>query len=76
MDCSLPGSSVHGILQTRVLEWDALPSQRIFPTQGLNLCLLYLPALAGEFFTISTTWEACGSPYLGKLRVFFYYYYY
>src|SRR5574337_539562 len=24
MDCSLPGSSVHGILQARVLEWDAI----------------------------------------------------
>ena len=24
MDCSLPGSSVHGILQTRVLEWVAI----------------------------------------------------
>ena len=23
MDCSLPGSSVHGIFQTRVLEWGA-----------------------------------------------------
>ena len=23
MDCSLPGSSIHGIFQTRVLEWDA-----------------------------------------------------
>jgi len=23
MDCSLPGSSVHGILQARVLEWGA-----------------------------------------------------
>ena len=23
MDCSLPGSSVHGIFQARVLEWDA-----------------------------------------------------
>ena len=26
MDCSLPGSSVHGISQARVLEWVALPS--------------------------------------------------
>ena len=26
MDCSLPGSSVHGIFQARVLEWGALPS--------------------------------------------------
>ena len=24
MDCSLPGSSVHGICQARVLEWDAI----------------------------------------------------
>jgi len=26
MDCSLPGSSVHGIFQGRVLEWVAFPS--------------------------------------------------
>ena len=25
MDCSLPGSSVHGILQVRILEWVAIP---------------------------------------------------
>ena len=24
MDCSLPGSSVHGILQTKILEWVAI----------------------------------------------------
>ena len=36
MDCNLPGSSVHGILQARILEWVA---QGIFPTQGLNLGL-------------------------------------
>jgi len=28
MDCSLPGSSVHGILQPRILEWAALPFSR------------------------------------------------
>ena len=37
MDCSLPGSSVHGILQARVLEWGAIS----FPTQGLNRGLLH-----------------------------------
>ena len=26
MDCSLPGSSVHEILQARILEWIAIPS--------------------------------------------------
>ena len=28
MDCSLPGSSVHGILQARILEWVAISSSR------------------------------------------------
>ena len=32
--------------------------QGIFQTQGCNLCLLCLPALAGGFFTIRATWEA------------------
>ena len=43
MDCSPLGSSVHGILQARILEWVAVPSSRgIFLTQGLNLHLLRL----------------------------------
>jgi len=28
MDCSLPGSSVNGILQARILAWVAMPSSR------------------------------------------------
>ena len=28
MDCNPPGSSVHGILQARILEWVAMPSSR------------------------------------------------
>ena len=37
MDCSLPGFSIHGIFQARVLEWVAISFSRgIFPTQGLN----------------------------------------
>ena len=28
MDCSLPGASVHGTLQTRILEWVAIPFSR------------------------------------------------
>ena len=43
MDCSPPGSSVHGILQARILEWVTISSSRgVFPTQGLNLCVLCL----------------------------------
>ena len=42
-DYSPPGSSVHGILQARILEWIAiLVLQGVFLIQGLNLCLLYL----------------------------------
>ena len=40
IDCSPPGSSVHGILWARVLEWVVIPFSRgIFPTQGLDLGL-------------------------------------
>ena len=34
MDCSLPGSSVHGILQERVLEWVAIFVRRA-PVHGI-----------------------------------------
>ena len=56
MECSLPGSSVHGILQARILEWVAMPSSR--GSSRWNPSLLHLPALAGGFFTTSATWEA------------------
>ena len=42
MDGSLPGSSVHGILQARILEWGQALLQGILPTQGSKLCLLRL----------------------------------
>ena len=38
MDCSLPGSSVHGIFQARVLEWVAMA----FSENGILLLLLLL----------------------------------
>ena len=36
MDCSPPGSSVHGILQARMLEWVAIPSPGDFPNSGIK----------------------------------------
>ena len=36
MDYSLPGSSIHGILQTRVLEWVAFPSPEDLPNPGIK----------------------------------------
>ena len=43
MDCSPPGSSVHGILQARILKWACHALlQGIFPTQKSNLHFLRL----------------------------------
>ena len=36
MDCSLPGSSVHGIFQARVLEWVAISFSRDLPDPGIK----------------------------------------
>jgi len=33
MDCSLPGSSIHGMFQARVLEWGAIPQSSDFYSQ-------------------------------------------
>ena len=43
MDCSPPGSSDHGILQARILEWFVMPSLKgSFLPQGSNPCLYIL----------------------------------
>ena len=34
MDCSLPGSSIHGIFQVRVLEWGAIAFSNVYIREG------------------------------------------
>ena len=58
LDFSLPGSSVHGILQARILEWLPFPSPGDLPDPGIEPLSLNYPALAGGFFTTSATWKA------------------
>ena len=55
MDCSLPGSFVHRILQARILEWVAIPFSR-----GSSQPRGQTPVscIAGRFFTILATREA------------------
>ena len=36
MDCSLPGSSFHGILQAKILEWVAISFFRDLPNPGIK----------------------------------------
>ena len=48
MDCSLPGSSLHGILQARILERIAISSSRGFFQLRERTCI---SSIAGGFFT-------------------------
>ena len=41
MDCSLPGSSVHGIFQARVLEWGAIAFSDPFVPTPINITDLF-----------------------------------
>jgi len=60
VDCSPPGSSVHGIFQARKLEWVAISYSRDLPDSGMEAASLLSPALAGGFLTT----EAPGSSLL------------
>ena len=57
MDCSPPGSCVHGILQARILEWVAISFSRGSP-QPKDRTLVFYFCIAGRFFTHWVTWEA------------------
>ena len=49
MDHSLPGSSVHGILQARILEWVAILSSRGSSLTGIESTSLTSPVLTVRF---------------------------
>ena len=58
VDCSLPGSSVHGKKGKNTGVGCHALLQGTFLSQGSNLHLLHLLNLAGGFFTTTATWEA------------------
>ena len=49
MDCSLPGSSDHGILKARILEWVGIPSSR---ASSQPRDLTRISCVAGLFFIV------------------------
>ena len=57
MDGSLSGSSVHGILQVRILAWVAMPFSGVSSYPGIEPVSPRSPALTGRFFTTSAAWE-------------------
>ena len=48
MDCILPGSSVHGILQGRILEWVAISSPGDLPHTGIEPTSLYISCIGRQ----------------------------
>ena len=52
MGCSLPGSSVHGILQAWILEWVVMPSSR---GSSHPRDRIWVSCIVGVFFTVSAT---------------------
>ena len=58
MDCSLPGSSVHGICQRRILEWVAIPFSR-GSSQPRDPS--WVSCIAGRLFTIEPLQYLLGS---------------
>ena len=70
MDCSPLGSSVHGILQARILEWVAMPSSKGSPRPRDKTCVSYISytdwqvsplslAPSGKPLCIHTHYQAC-----------------
>ena len=60
MDCSPPGSSVHGILQARILEWVAIP---FFRGSSQPRDRTRVSRTVDRFLTVRATWEAPKVPY-------------
>ena len=51
MDCSLSGSSAHGIFQARILQWGAISFSRASSQPKDQTCISYVSWIAGGFFT-------------------------
>ena len=56
MDCSLPGSSIHGILQARILEWIVIPFSKgsSWTDPGIEPLI---SCIVGRFFTVWANME-------------------
>ena len=58
MDCSLPGSSVHGVFLAGVLEWVAAPSSRGSSRPRGGPRIPCVSCIGSGFFMTSASWEA------------------
>ena len=58
MDCSLPGSSVHGVLQARILRWIAIFFSRESSQPKNQTLVSYVSCVARQILYQWATWEA------------------
>ena len=70
MDCSLPGSSVHGIFQARVLEWGATAFSNVFNTEHLlvgnvksHRILPGVSLIPINNMHLGPSWSLCNAPW-------------
>ena len=61
MDCNLPGSSVHGILQARILEWVVRPISRGSSQLRDETCIFYVSCIGRRVLYHQ---RHLGSPYM------------
>ena len=67
MDCSLPGSSVHGVLQARILEWGAISFSNIHTSiYKINEGLILRKAMATHSSTLA--WKIPWTEEPGRLQ--------
>ena len=71
MDCSLPSSSVHGILQARILEWVAIPFSRVssWPRDWTLVSWLF-SCIGKQILYYCATCKALEKGYTASLRTF------
>ena len=58
MDCNLPDSSVHGILQARTLEWVVMPRSRRSSQQRDQTCISWVSCIDRLILYQLSTWVA------------------
>ena len=76
MDCSPPGSSVHGIFQARILEWVAISYSRGSSQPRYWTCISWVFCIGGQFLYNWATWEGTKWTGMGKFNSDDHYIYY
>ena len=71
MDCSPSGSSVHGIFQTRILEWVAISISRESSWPRDQTHVSFVSCIAGRFFTYWAIRESKNRPFIYVFFNFF-----